>query len=107
MKTKKHLARWLAVMLVFFAIPSLLAQGPGGLTSQSITQEVCIGIHPYAVVPGDPGNTLTWTIDNGVAGTDWVLTGQGNPSITVEWITPGVYNLSVTEIGRASCRERV
>ena len=90
-------------MLAFFAIPSLMAQGPGGLTSQSTTQEVCIGIHPYAVVPGDPGNTFLWEITPGVSGTNWSITSPTSVNTDVEWLLPGTYNLTLTETDGEGC----
>ena len=48
------------------------------------------------------GNTYVWTISGGT-----ITAGAGTNSVTVSWGAAGAGTLTVTEIGRASCRERV
>ncbi len=103
MKTKKHLARWLALMLVLLITGSnAIAQGPGGEPFDTPTQIVCPGeTQPYAVYPGDAGNTFLWTITPGTDGIEWsILSGQGTPSIQVDWanpVAPTVYTVTLRE----------
>jgi hypothetical protein len=104
MKTQIHLARWLAVMLVMFAMPSLMAQGPGGLPSDDPTQDVCLtGLpEPYAVEP-TLNSTYTWTIDNLTVSPNWTLNSTNTNEITIVWINPGTYTVQVVETNSEGC----
>ena len=57
------------------------------LTSQTLTQRVCIGSQAYALdLPaGIAGSTYTWTLSGGGA----IVSGNGTYSITVNWTTAG------------------
>ena len=102
MKTKLELFRWILLLLLIAGVGGAWAQGPGGLTSQSPTQTVCIGNQPYAVDPSPvPGALYNWSISGGTAA-DWQINGSGN-EITIDWKTAGVYTLSVFTYTVLSC----
>lgn len=68
-------------------------------------QYVCPGSHDYQVTSTLTGSTFNWTITPGVSGVDWVITGQGTESVSINWITPNTgtgYTLTVVEISSAS-----
>ena len=99
-----HKSRWLVVvLLVIMGASGAMAQGPGGLTSDATTQEVCIGTEPYAVIPGDAGNTFLWEITPGVAGTHWIITTPNGVSTDVQWLVDGIYTLTLTETDGELC----
>ena len=89
MKTKQQFLRWLMLLTLV-----LSALGAWAQTSQTPTQNVCVGSEPYIVDKplGISGSTYTWTISGG--GT--ITSGNGSNSINVNWTTPGgPYDLSV------------
>ena len=71
-------------------------------TSQSPTQTVCQGTEPY-LVSATAGSGYNWTVTPGSSGTDWSIAGTGN-AISVNWLTPGVYTLSVVETNDEGCQ---
>jgi hypothetical protein len=99
-----HKSRWLVVMLlVIMGASGVMAQGPGGLTSDATTQEVCVGTEPYAVIPGNVANIFLWEITPGVAGTDWIITTPNAVSTDVQWLVDGIYTLTLTETDGELC----
>ncbi|MGV8114641.1 MAG: hypothetical protein AB2L17_17250 [Lentimicrobium sp.] len=81
MKTKKHLARWLAVMLLL-----LFGVTEGYAQTQSLTQTVCIGQADYWVDPSPiPGATYTWSVSGGGS----IVNGQGTTNIIIDWTVVG------------------
>ncbi len=89
MKTRKHLWKWL-IMLLFLASVSL------AMADNSPNQNVCINtIHTYTVdLPsGTPGSTYAWTLTGG--GT--FQTADGTYTIDVLWTTVGTFNLQVIQ----------
>src|SRR2546423_1286563 len=34
-----------------------------------------------------------WSVSQGLSGTDWILTNTGHNTITIKWISPGIYPL--------------
>ncbi len=107
MKTKIHYARWLTLLLLLFATTALMAQGPGGLPSDTPTQAVCLGTEPYAVYPGDVNNDFLWEITPGTAGVDWEITDPTESATNVHWLVPGTYTLSFTETDGDNCSTTV
>ncbi len=100
MKTKHRYIRFLIMLLL-----SLSALGAWAQNDISPTQTVCIGNEPYRV-DATPGSTYNWDINIGVSGTDWTITGNGNPNISVNWITPNLstgYILKVIETSVNNC----
>jgi len=95
MKTKLRLSQLLIMFL--FSIGTL---GTWAQTSQSLTQTVCVGNQPYKVDPIS-GATFMWSISGGVPA-DYQINGTGD-NITVDWNTPGIYDLSVYSYIVISC----
>jgi hypothetical protein len=89
--------RWMLLILMLAFVNGAWAQ-----TNTDPTQAVCIGNEPYLVTPTS-GSTYLWTITSGSQGTDWRINGTG-ATISVDWITPGIYTLSVTETNAQGCR---
>ncbi|RPI68806.1 MAG: T9SS C-terminal target domain-containing protein, partial [Ignavibacteriae bacterium] len=48
---------------------------------------------------GFPGHVYNWTVNGG----NIIRSGQGTPSVTVEWTLPGSYTLQVTETNTYGC----
>ena len=90
MKTKMKMYRWFLVLVLALSAFGAMAQ-----TSQTITQTVCVGTEPYLVDETLPGTVYNWSIDGATTGAGWVINGNGNRNITVDWNTPGVYELSI------------
>lgn len=90
MKTKTNFLRIVLMLLLFGSASASIAQ-----SSQTPTQSVCVGNQPYLVTANpDPTATYTWSITPGTAGVNWTINGSSN-SITIDWLIPGVYTLSV------------
>jgi len=85
-KTRNYLIALLVLM-----INSLGAMAQGGLTP------LVGSTHVYTVTPGNAGNTKGWSVVEGAAGTDYVLTNGTTASASIKWITPGIYTLKFTE----------
>lgn len=98
MKTKMTMLRW--VLVLVFAAGFL---GVMGQSNSDPTQDVCPGVQPYVVTPGDPGDTFLWTINSGTAGIDWIISSPNSVSTNVTWITPGSYTLIFKETNSQSC----
>jgi hypothetical protein len=88
---------WILFVVLLIPAGEVLSQ-----TSQSPTQSVCPGTEPY-LVSATPGSDYSWSITTGSPGTDWVITGSGS-SISVNWLTPGVYTLAVVETNAQGCQ---
>src|SRR5437773_1824295 len=95
MKPANRFIKWGVMLLFVFVATFATAQvGPFPLTGDD---NVCVGQTKSYGVTETPGSSYAWTITPGIAGTDWVLTltsASGN-TITVQWLTPGTYTLSV------------
>lgn len=94
MKAKMKILQWMLVLA--FAVSNL------GMVGQSTDPHfVCPGPYNYWVVPGDVGNSFTWTISPGVSGTDWTIVQNGNPyTVIITWSNPLVttlYTVTITE----------
>lgn len=53
---------------------------------------VCPGVEGYGIISIPNATSYTWTVDAG--GT--ITSGQGTTGVSVNWTTPGTYNVSVT-----------
>ncbi len=95
------------MLLLFVGATGAWAQGPGGEPFNTPTQTVCPGIQPYAVYPGNALNTFLWTI-TGTAGVDWtIVSGQGTPTININWANTGTlpttFTVTFTETNASTC----
>ncbi len=95
MKTNLNTLKWLIVFLLTVTATEFWAQ-----TSQTPTQSVCIGNQPYKV-DTIPGATFVWNITGGLPA-DYQINGSDN-IITVDWLTPGTYELSIYSYFDISC----
>jgi hypothetical protein len=105
MKTSNQNGRKVAFLMhrwMMFILLITLAAAAEAQTSQSPTQTVPAGSEPYLVTPAT-GSTFNWSVTPGNPGTEWEINGTGN-SITVDWILPGVYTLSVVETNASGCQ---
>ena len=94
MKTKKHLARWLAVMLVLGFVSAY------GQTSQDDPDFACLGVDQnyWVDLPnGDPNSTYTWSIISGPVGGFTEVSGQGTNHYVINFSIAGDYVLQVIE----------
>lgn len=58
--------------------------------------------HHYTVTPGNAGNTLNWTVQGGVAGTNYqIISGQGTGDVEIKWLIAGAYTVQFTETSAA------
>jgi hypothetical protein len=95
---KRKMLMYKFMLMIFILAPSGLTKGQ---SSQTPTQTICIGSEPY-LVTNTPGSIYDWLITPGNSDTDWSIIGTGN-SISVNWIRPGVYNLSAMETNAQNC----
>jgi len=92
MKTQLKFARWLIVLLLLSSATTSMAQFP--FTGDDF---VCLGVTKNYGVINTPGHVYDWTINGLTVSPDWVITGNGNNTITVQWNTAGNYVLQVIE----------
>ena len=99
MKTKMKFLRGLMMLMLFAGTTGAWAQ-----TSQTVTQDVCPGVEPYYVTPGNPGNTALWTI---VPAGGWIIIpGADAWHISVNWANQAIsttYTLSLKETNSNGC----
>ena len=96
MKANHPLLKGLAVILLLLAGMGAMAQ-----TNDSPTQEVCPGVEPYLITPGDPNNTFLWSIGSGTAGTDWTISSPTTVATNITWgntTTPQTYIVTFREV---------
>ncbi|MBO9572483.1 MAG: hypothetical protein J7497_09775, partial [Chitinophagaceae bacterium] len=99
----KQANRFIRVSIVLlFALFTKFASAQTAPFSNTGNDNVCVGVtKSYGVTKVD-GSTYSWTISPGTAGVDWILTSLGN-TITVEWLKPGTYTLTVIETNSNGC----
>lgn len=86
-----NILSWVLVLVLALASLGVSAQ-----TSTTPTQTVCIGNEPYLVeATNPPGTTYNWQIDGATTGANWVINGNGNNAITIDWNAAGTYVLSI------------
>lgn len=97
MKAKSQLLKALAVFLMMLGgTIGAMAQ-----TNDSPTQEVCPGVEPYLINPGNPNNTFLWSIDSGTSGTEWTIESPTTAATNITWgntITPQTYVVTFREV---------
>ncbi|KAF0194049.1 MAG: hypothetical protein FD166_3599 [Bacteroidetes bacterium] len=94
MKTQLKFARWLILLLLFSGSTLSMAQNPWPFTGDDF---VCLGDTKNYGVINTTGHVYDWTINGLTVSPDWVITGNGNNTITVQWNTAGNYVLQVIE----------
>jgi hypothetical protein len=99
MKLTNRYTRW-GLMLLFVFVAEFAA----GQFANSGNDNVCQGQTKSYGVQLNAGSTYAWSITPGVSGTNWVLTQipPGN-TITVQWLIPGTYTLTVVETNSSGC----
>ena len=92
----KHKEILLAIIILFF-YSKINAQ-----TNKSPTQTVCQGslLEPYLINPPSAGSSYAWSI-TGLGNN--ITPGSTSSSITIDWVNPGVYTLSVIETDADGC----
>jgi hypothetical protein len=103
MKTKKHLARWLAVMLLLLIAGTAAIAQPGPYPNSG-DHTVCQGsIEPYGV-NFTAGHTYVWSIIPNPGGNGILTVDPIDPNlITVEWNTSGEATLQLIETSADGC----
>lgn len=69
----------------------------GQANAQDGTNPLVNSSHGYSVVPGDAGNTLQWSVAQGVENTDYEINYQNGDTINIKWLTAGTDTLIFTE----------
>lgn len=98
MKAKSQLLKALAVLLMMLAGTLGAMAQP---SNDSPTQEVCPGVEPYLINPGNPNNTFLWSIDSGTSGTEWTIESPTTAATNITWgntITPQTYVVTFREV---------
>ena len=105
-KIKQKILKVFAMCILFLGNSHLMAQT---LTDDAITQSVCIGINPYEIVP-NLTSTYTWEIIDQATGLQPTAGVADITPVTSDWyisvnfIIPGTYVLSVLEFDANSCQ---
>jgi len=82
--------------LYLIALLALMMTGIGAMAQGGLAP-LLNSTHTYTVTAGNAGNTFAWSIVEGVAGTDYTLTGASGLTATVVWKKTGTYTLQFRE----------
>lgn len=53
--------------------------------------------HGYKIVPGDAGNTMAWSVAQGVLNADYEINYSNGDTINIKWLTAGIDTLIFSE----------
>jgi hypothetical protein len=90
MKERLGFIRFFTILAVVLSTASAMAQTTG-------PQTVCISTQNYNVIPGNTGNTFTWSVSPGTSGVDWSISYNNPYDVNIVWLKPEIYTVRLTE----------